>query len=1207
MRKNFLTAILSILLITTGFSQDQPIISPQQMQDWLGHHGIQLGSITDKILLESKLKNEGIFASAHIFIAYIHMYNMGTVVDENGTPEYAEALQACKNDIGDLACDLATLGPIPILSQMCLFRTIVDLSSSILILLINNEIDKLAVNAQIHYYIGWRKQGEADPFHDFDVAASAGDGYLWDPYHQSQSFRIIPNSIETYTPDFIEELAQNYYENFCLLQNEIEKESGETAQLVADLLMPYVEAYNGYQSGDRVKILRIHGDPNDMIVIANKGDYNMTNVRLINKRPVIGDQYSETVDIPAGENRSLFVDFSFDDIDDVEFDIWAGHIERSFQELVVPLISLMNYNFTSSPSYAPQTVVFHAGPVPVPANEDDYAYSWNFGDGESSTQKNLSHIYNKPGRYHVKLIVWDRDQYTDSMEKEVVVENPVICAYPLTADQEGLAPLTVQFNASASQSLNGKTLSCSWNFGDGNTGNGEVVIHVYQQSGTFDAQCIAQDENGVRDTSYQSIHVYAPFSLIADFTASPTSGDNPLTVQFNDLSSAENTTITSWKWDFDNDGKLDSYAQNPTYVYLYMGTYSVRLWVSDGNIIEHKMIENYITVGSSTPPTHVTALEYFFDDDPGLGNGITIPCTPSGFVNIQKNIDVGGLSFGAHKIYIRAMDENNNWGIAQAKTVVIQKSDKRTPTPNVANVEYFWDDDPGAGSGAIIPISPDTLFNKQCNINVIGMAFGSHKLYVRARDGRGDWGIPQAVSVLVQSDSTAILQPQVTHVEYFFDDDPGFGMGMPLSIVPGDSFLFQNKLSFPSISSGLHKLYMRAKDSRGRWGIPQAKSVLFQPLPASDSTQLITGIEYFYDHDPGYGKAFAMSIPPVIAKDATLNFSIPGLDVGKHTLYVRARAGGNLWGIAQADTFSVKADPISTVTLTYSFPQMGWYMVSLPIVPSDSTVTNLFPQALGGMAFSWDPSSNSYIPVNKMQLKTGYWLAISNSSTVQVTGMPLINYIMHFAGQGWYMIGSVMGSTDFTSPNDNPDGQVLSPAFGWDPVAESYLPTTMLNEKQSYWAAVFGACDLTVGGNGGMSKSLADMDWELFRKKYGNTPPLPPSIDWENKTIAKIPESYGLSQNYPNPFSAGGGSAFGGNPETTIRYQMPDAGFVRLVVYNTMGRVVRHLVDGNRPAGYHQAVWDGRDEQGLSLGSGMYLVRMEAGGFSCLRKVIMMR
>ena len=76
----------------------------------------------------------------------------------------------------------------------------------------------------------------------------------------------------------------------------------------------------------------------------------------------------------------------------------------------------------------------------------------------------------------------------------------------------------------------------------------------------------------------------------------------------------------------------------------------------------------------------------------------------------------------------------------------------------------------------------------------------------------------------------------------------------------------------------------------------------------------------------------------------------------------------------------------------------------------------------------------------------------------------------------------------------------------------------------------------------------------------------------------------GALQNAPNPFNA----------STQISYQLPEAGEVSLVVYNLMGQQVRVLVQGYAAAGLHEVIWDGRNEDGQSVSSGIYLYRLES-------------
>jgi len=94
-----------------------------------------------------------------------------------------------------------------------------------------------------------------------------------------------------------------------------------------------------------------------------------------------------------------------------------------------------------------------------------------------------------------------------------------------------------------------------------------------------------------------------------------------------------------------------------------------------------------------------------------------------------------------------------------------------------------------------------------------------------------------------------------------------------------------------------------------------------------------------------------------------------------------------------------------------------------------------------------------------------------------------------------------------------------------------------------------------------------------------------------------IPKAYELSQNYPNPF----------NPATTIRLSLPEAGAASLRVYDLAGRLVRTLVRGVVPAGGLVLTWDGTDEMGRRVASGVYLYRLEAPGVAMTKKMMLLK
>ena len=110
---------------------------------------------------------------------------------------------------------------------------------------------------------------------------------------------------------------------------------------------------------------------------------------------------------------------------------------------------------------------------------------------------------------------------------------------------------------------------------------------------------------------------------------------------------------------------------------------------------------------------------------------------------------------------------------------------------------------------------------------------------------------------------------------------------------------------------------------------------------------------------------------------------------------------------------------------------------------------------------------------------------------------------------------------------------------------------------------------------------------------YGvNDLSLPPPVELET-----LPEVYALGFNYPNPF----------NPETTIKYALPRASDVELVVYNALGQTVRTLVAERQVAGRYAFTWDATNDRGQAVSSGIYLYRLRAGEFVKVRKMLLVK
>jgi len=111
--------------------------------------------------------------------------------------------------------------------------------------------------------------------------------------------------------------------------------------------------------------------------------------------------------------------------------------------------------------------------------------------------------------------------------------------------------------------------------------------------------------------------------------------------------------------------------------------------------------------------------------------------------------------------------------------------------------------------------------------------------------------------------------------------------------------------------------------------------------------------------------------------------------------------------------------------------------------------------------------------------------------------------------------------------------------------------------------------------------------------------------------VMELPTDYRLEQNYPNPFWSEATSRFAGNPETTIQYAIPGnvSGPLRVTlrIYNLHGQVVRTLVDEQKSPGRYRAVWDGKNELGAKIATGMYLYTITASGFKASKRMTVLK
>lgn len=220
-------------------------------------------------------------------------------------------------------------------------------------------------------------------------------------------------------------------------------------------------------------------------------------------------------------------------------------------------------------------------------------YNWQFpgGNPSTSTAQNPTVTYNTPGSYSVTLTVSNSAGSNTATQTSFIN----VGVGPTAGFTSAVNGMTATFTNTSS----GAT-SYSWDFGDSNTSTNPNPSHTYSSDGTFTVTLTATNACGSTTFTQTVTITLAP---TASFTATPTSGCAPLSVQFTSTSSA---SATSFNWQFAGGNPSTSTAQNPTVVYNTPGAYSVTLTVGNTAGTSSATQTSFVNVGT-TPTAGFTA------------------------------------------------------------------------------------------------------------------------------------------------------------------------------------------------------------------------------------------------------------------------------------------------------------------------------------------------------------------------------------------------------------------------------------------------------------------------------------------------------------------------------------------------------------------------------------------------------------------------
>ncbi len=301
---------------------------------------------------------------------------------------------------------------------------------------------------------------------------------------------------------------------------------------------------------------------------------------------------------------------------------------------------------------------------------------------------------------------------------------------------------------------------------------------------------------------------------------------------------------------------------------------------------------------------------------------------------------------------------------------------------DVAGMEYFLDSDPGLGNGIQVPVQVGNNITANFNIPFNGVTEGFHSLYVRAKDAQAKWSLCQIMPFYCLLYRPT---PDIVRIEYFLDNDPGFGNGTSLSVAQNTNAASLFNIPLAGVAAGFHILYIRALDSYGKWSLTNTIPFYNTTITNTDVAKL----EYFIDTDPGFDNGTNVNISPSTNITKNMNIPLTGISDGFHVLYIRVKDNQNKWSLTQTQSFyKVSLQDEKVCKLEYyidSDPGFG-NGVPVDVTPNAANITKLFYVDLACV-----PAGNHVIYLRAMDTYNK-WSMINTKSVAVNQSSVVISY-----------------------------------------------------------------------------------------------------------------------------------------------------------------------------------------------------------------------
>ena len=217
------------------------------------------------------------------------------------------------------------------------------------------------------------------------------------------------------------------------------------------------------------------------------------------------------------------------------------------------------------------------------------SYAWDFGDGNSSTDKDPKHIYNNTGKYDVKLIATNAAGCSDTLIKPAYIQVQLPQVSILSLPAKGCAPFFYSFTSKVITT--DPVVTYKWDFGDGSTSSMANPSHTFVLPGSYTISIIVTTARGCTDTAIIKGGIIAGTKPDANFSGDPTDACANVPINFSDLSTGK---VDKWFWQFGDSST--SIEQNPKHEYQDTGYFTVKLIVLNNGCADTILFNNYIHI-----------------------------------------------------------------------------------------------------------------------------------------------------------------------------------------------------------------------------------------------------------------------------------------------------------------------------------------------------------------------------------------------------------------------------------------------------------------------------------------------------------------------------------------------------------------------------------------------------------------------------------